>query len=194
MLREIVNQLFAPMIYLRINHSAKTHFDITIPLTLTALSSIIFFYIDALSKMEQFDSILKNTLAFIYILPGFYVTALSAIAALGQGNLDDPMPAPAPTLTESMYYDDQISTSKLSRRRFLGLLFAYLSALSFLLAILGSLALTANTHLSTSTAGSIFRSSTLPVFYFFTWQLMTVTFLGLYYLGYKLLKPEFKRD
>jgi len=194
MFKGMGQQLASPLMYLRINHDAKIHFDATIPLALTVLSSVLFYTIGAFEVTEQYSDTLKNSLAFIYILPGFYITALSAIAALGQGNLDDPMPAPAPTLTESVYYDDQIDTAKLSRRRFLGLLFSYLSALSFVLAILGSLALTTNTHIKSEHLGIIFRSATLPVFYFFVWQLMTITFLGLYYLGYKLLKPDFSRD
>ena len=74
-----------------------------------------------------------NISTFVQILPGFYIGALAAIASYNYPPMDNVMSLPAPFLKELVA--GGFRESKLSRSRYLTLLFGYLSAISILSAV-----------------------------------------------------------
>src|SRR5258706_8987546 len=71
----------------------------------------------------------------LQVLTGFYIASLAAVATFNKPGLDDPMAGDPPTLRED--YCAITTVKPLTRRRFLCLLFGYLSWLSLFLYFIG---------------------------------------------------------
>ena len=120
------------------------------------------------------------------ILPGFYIAALAAIATFQAPTMDTALDGRAATLKSSEHGID--SERKLTRRRFLCLLFGYLSFLSLILALLGNLPGSVHPLLLFSKEvvwewGNLCRGVCLGLFGLFFMQLVSLTLLGLFYLS-----------
>jgi len=137
------------------------------------------------------DGLFVRILGFVQSLPGFYIAALAAIATFNQPALDVLMPGKPPT--GHIVFNGKMVEVELTRRRFLCLLFSYLTAISFLLTI----GLVAATSLSgplkitlTTVAGaldlSIARWAVGWLLFAALGQMMTVTFYGLFYIGERM--------
>ena len=97
-----------------------------------SILSVIFIitFIDT-NKIKE---LIISILSFIQILPGFFIAALAAIATFNRLDLDKIMPHPAPTINiECNGGKEEID---LTRRRYLTLMFSFLSAESILLIVL----------------------------------------------------------
>ncbi len=130
--------------------------------------------------MPEFDSITT----FIQVLPGFYIGALAAIASFQREGMDNKLPTPTPYLVE--FAENGRRKIELSRRTYLTLMFAYLASITIILAIsiffiklfyaLKVFKVTEFLFIS------IYTFNTFIIFFFF-FQTIVITFVGIYYLG-----------
>lgn len=187
----IVYQLTRPFHYLLIRHPEKWKFDWLIPFLFQAISFPLFIFYEGQINIFGVNGFVDSVFDFIAILPGFYIAALAAIATFGRKDIDKAMPKPTPSVSIRIGKDK--STIELSRRRFLSMLFAFLTSISFLLALISIFCQTFAVAISAMIPES-FRLVVVGIFVFsylfMLWQLITATFFGLYYLGDRLHQPD----
>lgn len=195
----MLENIFKPLNYLAIKWEvkgaiSKKKFDFFIPAILALITSVILLGIDiyAYNPLKEIEpNIFKNDFAvlltgFLQTIPGFYIAALVAIATLTSEVMDRPMSGVAPTEKILETNPDREVEIPLSRRMFLSRLFSYLAFISL---ILYFFVLTFKYFYSLD----IFSTSQfwyelgyvfcLFIICFFMFQLLLLTFLGLYYLG-----------
>ncbi|RVU33233.1 hypothetical protein EOE67_17390 [Rheinheimera riviphila] len=185
-------QLFRPFSYLTIfNVGHKAFYDYIIPLALTIIS---LFTVCAGNNWEIAKIVSENRLAaglfdVVKNLPGFYIAALAAIATFNKPELDN-------IITDQNNNSPQVNVrhvdhngrvsdcpTAISRRVFLSMLFAYLTAMSFVIIILYVVFYSAG---FLGSAYVVFASILNVAFTAMFWQVVVCTFFGLYYLGDKI--------
>ena len=137
-------------------------------------------------KQSAFD----NISTFVQILPGFYIGALAAIASYNYAPMDNVMSLPAPYLKEQV--EGGFRESRLSRRRYLTLMFGYLSAISILSAVfIFIVRLVYAVNIFTVSAAIYYCVYYVITFLFFFifWQMILVTLFGIYYLADRMHRP-----
>ncbi|MET4130746.1 hypothetical protein [Roseovarius sp. MBR-6] len=118
------------------------------------------------------------------VLIGFYIAALAAVSSFTNENLDQIMKGRSPSI-KHLRQGEEI-TEKLTRRRFLAILFGYCASVSIILFIFGVL----QTHIAFRAATRPWVNSVLDIakevaWAGYTWllaSLLVVTLLGLHYL------------
>ena len=122
-----------------------------------------------------------NISTFVQILPGFYIGSLAAIASYANVNMDNMIIAPTPYLQE-----ESSRQSYLSRRRYLTLMFGYLSAISILSAIfifIIRLAYDVNIFPVSELFYNLLYYPILFAFFTVFFQMILITLFGIYYLA-----------
>lgn len=125
------------------------------------------------------------------ILPGFYLTALAAVATFNRPDMDELMPKPSPRINVSRY--GQPVTIELTRRRMLSMLFGYLTFISFSLYFLSvfSQGLAQSLHDTiTPSLDHVIVDIFLYLFFALLGQLVTITMFGLYQLSERMHQPD----
>ena len=189
----MLNQMLQPFTYLAISHPHKWKVDWLFPILISLACT--FLSLDAEWRTELFRSSgpVYLLLGFLQCLPGFYIAALAAIATFGRTDIDNVLPEPTPTVKLSSRGENILV--KLTRRRFLAMLFAFLTCESILLVLLSVFGVSFG---DTINELAIFGADWgrfaggLLVFVYFTLlaQLLIATFWGLYYLGFKLHETQ----
>lgn len=181
-----IEQLFRPFQYLKIKHSSKKIIDWYIPFALTIIL-FLFIFLGKYSSYFIFDKygFLSELNSFLYFLPGFYIAALAAVATFGSSTMDSLIKAPVPTIKEVR--EGVLTDIALTRRRFLSLLFSFLTAQSIILIIFY------NFFMSINLINKVNYFQCLPDILFsfymiFFFQVIAVTFFGLFYLGDRIHK------
>lgn len=131
-----------------------------------------------------------NISTFVQILPGFYIGSLAAIASYSYEPMDRVMSLPAPFLKEQV--DGGFRESKLSRRRYLTLMFGYLAAISIMSAIfifIVRLVYSVNIFSVSSIVYNATYYVVTFIFFFVFWQMIMVTLFGIYYLADRMHRP-----
>lgn len=164
-----------------------------LPCTLAIVFCSIFALIDFSSAVdinifnhEAFD----NISTFVQILPGFYIGSLAAIASYNYAPMDNVMSLPAPFLREPVA--GGLRESKLSRRRYLTLMFGYLSAISILSAVfifIVRLVYAVNIFAVSAVIYNSVYYVIAFIFFFIFWQMIMVTLFGIYYLADRMHRP-----
>lgn len=188
----IIYQLCRPFAYLLIvNHPTKKTFDWWIPLSMSIVAvGILLPFWDGVNLYGD-DGILSKLMAFCQTLPGFFLAGLSVIATFSKVDIDQLLPAPTPKVKVEVR--GTVNEIELTRRRFLCMLFAFLTVESLLLAILPIFALALAPVLSNCIPAPYGFISSLLFFFAFLFtffQMLTATMLGLYYLGDRLHQPN----
>lgn len=182
-----------PFAYLTINHHQKRSFDWWYPLLMVIISIAA----PAVFNMDQYidfygsDGIVRSILNFVQSLPGFYIAALAAISTFSKSDMDKIMPNPAPTFVTRTRGKKEVI--KLTRRRFLSAMFSFLTAESILITIMCVLAISFNgalKNLISPFSYEIAKITFMCIILFLFYQMTLATFLGLYYLGYRIHQPE----
>jgi len=179
--------LFSPFSYLKITwetgFKSKRFFDIGLPLILSFITVtclvLLRFYIEKGTNIFNND-VTYYLSGFFQTIPGFYIAGLAAIATLNSDNMDVYMRNPCPLL----------NGEKVKRRLFLAQLFSYLtigSLILFILTLIGRFSASINIlkDVSIYIYYTLYAIFSFIYFYFF-WQIMLLTCLGLYYLGEKI--------
>lgn len=180
--------LLRPWSYLLI--SPRT-FDLQIvnyylPLTLAFITIGCSFYInqDGTTLFLE-DSALIKIGSFIQTLPGFYLAALSAIATFNKPDLD------AFLLGKELYIKNEDGNEiRLTRRRFLTIMFAFLTVQSFAFSLLCVFLNNINFVIFDYSTNNCLAFVTGCFAYFIFWQLMTITLWGIFYLAEKIHTPN----
>jgi hypothetical protein len=126
------------------------------------------------------DSFLNRLLSFFQSLPGFYLAALAAIATFNKPDLDEYLLG-----TPLQLVDSNNNLVRLTRRRFLSIMFSCLTAQSFLIILLTSY-ISANLYDTLNLFSPIFFWIIGFFIYLLFCQLIFITLWGLFYLGEKI--------
>ena len=185
----LINQLVKPIGYLFIKHPFKWVVDWLYPSILCLL------FITLVCKLSSIDVFLRTggtlslILGFVQSLPGFYIAALAAIATFGRLDIDDILPEPTPKVVVKLRGADNVIS--LTRRRFLAMLFAFLTAESVILTILAIVLIPFSADIQAISvlfkeSGKWIAIGLSSIYMIGFFQMVLATFWGLYYLGYKL--------
>jgi hypothetical protein len=185
----LIGQLLRPFGYLTIKHPYKWIVDWLYPAILAGLSFAAILLAYPAAKVIEPNGLVSMTLSFVQSLPGFYIAALAAIATFGRADIDDVLPEPTPKVIVTLR--GQENTIDLTRRRFLAMLFAFLTGESILIVLIsiGLLSFGGEIYKISYDAakiGHFIFSAILLAYLIALYQMILATFWGLYYLGYKL--------
>jgi len=193
-----VNDLARPFVYLSIQHPSSKFAWVNwgAPLVATAFCTFVALVLVPGSNVYGSDGLLEKLLGFIQSLPGFFLAALAVVATFQLESLDKKMPGSPPTV--SIIYNGKPVPVDLTRRRMLSLMFSYLTALSFgitfALIVATSFAAPLKDALQTTVIGEIgikvLSGAGLFLFTLATFQLVTITLWGLYYMGERMHTPD----
>lgn len=137
------------------------------------------------------DGLVSRLLNFIQTLVGFYIAGLAVIASFNNPDMDRLMSGTPPTLT--VVYNGKSTQVQATRRRFLCAMFAYLTAISFLITLVSIALLSLAVPAANLIPAAWHLAVKLGTFFFYVLavgQLTLVTFWGLYYMGEKMLTPD----
>lgn len=183
-----ITNIFRPWSYLSISPYTidKLLVDWIIPLLLSICCVLTIYNFDAsVYKLFDADSFIMKAGGFIQALPGFYLAALAAIATFNKPDMDELLLGNPLSMVDSNGNEVQ-----LTRRRFLTVMFAYLTAQCFvfilLILLLGSMKQFLVPHYDWTYEPFIAVFFTYLIF----WQLITITLWGLFYLGEKIHIPN----
>jgi hypothetical protein len=193
--------LIRPLDYLRIRHPRKRNYDGWLPLGLTIGTVVALYFLPLPIQIFGDGGLLDILAGLLQFLIGFYIAALAAVATFDRPSMDQPMAGDAPELWVTRH--GLTESQKLTRRRFLSLMFGYLALLSFLLygvSAFGNL-LEPNIHALIPYESQAFlfaRWGFLSIFLFLAYNLLVTTMLGLYYMtdrihrfeGQMIIKPR----
>lgn len=180
--RYVIYQLLRPVSYVLIKHEDKYIYDWSIPLLLS-LMTVAAFGFSGLGWEASF-SVIQGFSNFVQNLPGFFIAALAAVATFNRVDIDKTMDGKHPPSLHT-WVGNQVVDQPLTRRRFLCLLFSYLTVESFAISIMGVFStsldfVSQDGSLATSAiAAWVFCSA----FTFLSFQLLVSTLHGMYYLA-----------
>lgn len=188
-----IYHLFRPFSYLGIAYPRKWRLDWLIPLLLSIVSAGALAILATVAPFSILGDtgLLAKLVSLLQTLPGFYIAALAAIATFNRIDIDRPMPAPSPQI--NIVVRGKKVPIDLTRRRFLCVLLAFLTAESLLLLV---------SAVFSQTIAPAFRVlvpekwhfaclyGALFVYLILFWQMMVVTFVGLFYLGDRIHQPD----
>ncbi|MCP1617057.1 MULTISPECIES: hypothetical protein [Pseudomonadaceae] len=185
----LLEQLLRPFGYLAIRHPYKWRIDWLYPVVLALLTVALLACLGNLNDVVKGGGVISLVLGFVQSLPGFYIAALAAIATFGKSDIDSVLPEPTPRI--KVRFRDTENLISLTRRRFLAMLFSFLTAESIVLIMISIFSVGYGTSIVSLSIGTIevgFYVGWLSVFVYFLLlhQMILATFWGLYYLGYKL--------
>ncbi|WP_373949616.1 hypothetical protein [Vibrio pomeroyi] len=180
----IFYQLTRPLSYLRIKHADKWVYDWLAPIVLTAVTCVIIYFFIPVSDVVKGSGLIDSINGFIGNLPGFFIAGLAAVATFNKHDIDQLMDNP-PTI-EIMHHGYPLMI-EMTRRRFLCVLFSYLTAVSIFLVLCTKIALAI-----TVPSEWFIPAAWVGIvgFFFLLWQMILATVLGLYYLGERLHTPQ----
>jgi len=142
------------------------------------------FYRIPLDRLAGNTGLISQITDFVANLPGFFIAALAAVATFNRLDIDETMDNP-PEI-EVIHHGNPLMV-KMTRRRFLCVLFSYLTAVSIFLVLATRFGLAISAPQGYEI---IFSWIGVSGFIFILSQMITATFLGLYYLGERLHTPQ----
>lgn len=187
----MLGQLLRPWSYLRIKADGKWWFDWAIPGVLSALFLAVVVVAGMDLNVYGDSGLVAKMTGFVQSLPGFFIAALAAVATFNRNDLDELIPEPSPTLV--VFQRGHSRESRLTRRRFLCALFSFLTGQSIALTCLGILLISFAPWLKGAFSIEVLayiRNSGVFVYILCLFQLISVTCMGLYYLGDRLHLPD----
>ena len=179
----VLRRLFIPLDYIRIKHPEKKIYDSVIPLTLSASTVFLFITLPLPMKIFGQNGLVSYITGFLQTLIGFYIASLAAVATFNRDGMDDLMKGKTPTL--KVKDKGQKIVQKLTRRRFLCLLFGYLSFIGIFLYFFGVFSELFADNIKLILPVSLHPYSKLTFIFIFmtiTYNLLVTTLFGLFYL------------
>lgn len=185
----LIGQLLKPFGYLAIKHPYKWVVDWLYPFALALTTIILIASLASIKLLVSPGGMISMILSFVQSLPGFYIAALAAIATFGRLDIDDILPEPTPKVVVKLRGLE--NTIDLTRRRFLAMLFAFLTGESiaivfFCIALLSFGPAVDDFIYMKTPIGHYLLIAALFCLFTSVYQMLLATFWGLYYLGYKL--------
>lgn len=189
----MLNQMLQPLSYLAIRHPQKWKVDWLFPVVIALVCTGLSISDGWISDVYRAGGPVSMLLGFFSSLPGFYIAALAAIATFGRNDIDNVLPEPTPTV--KLVTRGENVLVKLTRRRFLAMLFAFLTCESIALVMYSVMFLSyggvvADLQAFEGGLGKFFILVMTFIYYTLLMQMLAATFWGLYYLGFKLHEPQ----
>ena len=180
------SRLLRPLNYLKISGYSLGKFHWGYPALFTAITLIyIILYPDNISLLTGNDSFLSGLLSCLNLLPGFYITALAAVATFNRKAMDEEIDGVTATLKAQE--NGQVKIRSLTRRRFLCYLFGYLSFISLFLLIAGIIIKVAPPTAFIPTSLNCYKVEIeyllVGAYIYLFYQMIMVTLVGLFYLS-----------
>jgi hypothetical protein len=187
----LLYQLLRPLAYMTIRDESTWKIDLLLPLVFALICTTTYILLPRQPPIFANNGFLSLFIGLLQILPGFYLTALAAVATFNRPDMDFLMPRPAPRVTISVSGVSQ--QIELTRRRMLSMLFGYLTFVCFAL-YFGSvisliIAANAKEMIAISLHTFIIRCFVF-LYAFFMGQLIFVTMFGLYQLSDRMHQPD----
>ncbi|MEY9731724.1 hypothetical protein [Bradyrhizobium yuanmingense] len=188
----LLYQLLRPLAYMTIKDESKWKIDILLPLCFAIACTLI--YVVLPKQVPIFSGsggFVTLFIGLLQILPGFYLTALAAVATFNRPDMDFLMPRPAPRVTISVSGVPQ--QIELTRRRMLSMLFGYLTFVCFALYFGSVISLIVAPNAKELIAASLhwwILRSFVFAYAFFMGQLIFITMFGLYQLSDRMHQPD----
>jgi hypothetical protein len=186
----LIYQLFRPVTgYLSIQHPTKPIVDWVVPGVLSLVATVVVVLVRGKINFYGAGGVVSLLLGYIQNLPGFYIAALAAIATFPRVEIDQILAGnPAPKIVNVDSQGNE-SVIELTRRRFLCLMFAFLTAECIILTVLSALGLSVAAPIRGAVSDfayiTLYTVATFSYFMLF-FQLIVATFWGIFYLGEKI--------
>ncbi|OHV83313.1 hypothetical protein [Ensifer sp. LCM 4579] len=185
--------------YRRIEDATMRHYVWTVPLCITLLSFAMYYVLPIRPQISGDGGLLDKASQALTLLPGFFITALAAVATFNRPEMDETMPSPAPRI-KIAHRGNRVEI-ELTRRLFLSYLFSYLSILSFFLfAIVSSapyilenltfLINLINNPYITEWASVILKNVSMAILVYFFTSLVVTMLHGIYFLCERIHMPN----
>ena len=129
-LKQLIYELGRGFAYRRIKHAEMPTFTTWLPLALTVIGAVIYYFLPVKPALVGSNGLASNLLTLVSTLPGFYFAGLAAVATFSSAMMDKVMPAPAPT-ADLLVGGQTRKDEPLTRRLFLSYLFSHLVIISF---------------------------------------------------------------
>lgn len=172
--------LLTPLSFLRLSSPDLIFYQWQLPAILTIISLLTFYLIPVPPPLFTDKGLVNTVNGLLNTLVGFYIAALAAVAAFPSDILDSEMKGHAPTITD--YRQGQSFVEKLTRRRFLVILFGYSAFLSIMLFSFGAISLMLSPSVEHVFCTTLFKGAWLVLYFSMASSLFVVTLLGLHYL------------
>ena len=178
----ILYQLSRTIAYLSIKDKSKNKviIDWYIPIVLSSLITVLYYFLPEKIALVGTKGLISSISGFLQIMPGFYLAALAAISTFQKVDLDYRLPNPSPSIIIKERGENV--EIELTRRGLLNYLFCYLTFISLALYIviifIDSFA--ENYALISEVYLIGLRGIFLFSFFFFFFQMIFITFWGLY--------------
>jgi hypothetical protein len=186
----LIYQLFRPVTgYLSIQHPTKPIVDWVVPGVLSLVATVVVVLVRGKINFYGAGGVVSLLLGYIQNLPGFYIAALAAIATFPRVEIDQILAGnPAPKIVNVDSQGNE-AVIELTRRRFLCLMFAFLTAECIILTVLSALGLSVAAPIRGAVPDfayiTLYTVATFSYFMLF-FQLIVATFWGIFYLGEKI--------
>lgn len=131
-------RLLKPIDYLRIRVAEKKRYDIVYPLIIGTVVTVFLFVYPIPVRIFGKSGLIDLIVNILQILTGFYIASLAAIATFNKSDMDAHIKGETATLI--VLKKGVWLPERLTRRRFLCLLFGYLAFVSIILYFVGGFA------------------------------------------------------
>ena len=193
----LLNQLFKPFSYFRIRLAYKWRVDWLAPMFMASIALLLIDNTISVTEISAPNGIASLTLSFLQTLPGFYIAALAIISSIRNPRLEQTFDGRPPKIF--VMVSGERTPISLSRRRFLAMLFSFLTAQCLLVIAYSVLYIAFYDFIQKSFA--IFFGFANFVIYLNAFlylllvsQISSVTMWGLFYLGHKLHASEHETE
>jgi hypothetical protein len=189
----MASHLLRSLAYLGIRHngSALPWVNWGLPATISIAMVLAVGHLAPGVNVFHAGGVIDRLLSFVQSLPGFYLAALAAVATFNRPDLDAPM-AGNPPQAKILNAQGNLQQIALTRRRFLCMMFSYLTALSFAITVAAIAGLAVADSLA-QFVGPQLTSALRPfgafLYLLLVTQMLVVTLWGLYYLGERMHTP-----
>lgn len=186
----VIHQLLRPIFgYLAIQHPTKRFVDWVIPSFLSVLATVFIVLLKGNVNFFGNGGVVSLVLGYVQNLPGFYIAALAAIATFARPDIDVLMPGDPPPRIRSEDNRGVTNLIELTRRRFLSLLFSFLTIECIILTFL-SIAMVSGAPALSAVIGGLLHTilfwAAVFIYFLVLFQLLIATLWGLYYLGERI--------
>ncbi len=184
-------KIFTPLLYLRLKNKGLCAHTWTFPFMLTVFIVFISSLLPESVNVYGENGLVRSINQLLSILVAFYIASLAAIATFKSDSLDKKITGSPVTLIVKR--SGKKETEKLTRRKFLCLLFAYCAFMSITIFCMGELAvLLKENFLTVVTNSHVLGASKIAfavVYTFAISNLLSTTLLGLHYLADRIHRP-----
>ncbi|HCE9671638.1 hypothetical protein [Pseudomonas aeruginosa] len=184
----MLEQIFRPLLYLRIIHPQKWKTDWAYPIVLAIPYNLTTIYFKGVSWLSNSEKSLSFILGFLQTLPGFYIAALAVVASFGRRGMDQYISGTTPLSKQIIH--GEIVEIKLTRRRFLAMLFSYLTFLSIVMVVMTFIHLEIKLSTPPSNLALGIFAAFHAIYSILFFQLVVVTLWGVYYMGYRIYEED----